>query len=223
MKRILVVIVLILITFHGYSQCFNNKKDVKEKIVGKEFLLTAASFEKTFWNSAATRDKSAEVVIKFTSSDAEVKISTTTDIRRLICKKWSYNKKKDRGTLVFSYLGSSTSEAEIACRDGYYVLYVEKNGNVLAHPEKNSPLAKTVTERIKTLSNERTIKTPTNDRSSSASSSVETIKIGTQIWTKQNLNTSEFNNGDPIMEARTNSEWVSANEEKNTCLVLLRK
>ena len=38
----------------------------------------------------------------------------------------------------------------------------------------------------------------------------EGIKIGDQIWTKENLNVSFFQNGDPIPEAKTSAEWLEA-------------
>jgi hypothetical protein len=38
----------------------------------------------------------------------------------------------------------------------------------------------------------------------------EGIKIGDQIWTKENLNVSFFQNGDPIPEAKTSAEWIEA-------------
>ncbi|GEM_PF-4381751 len=40
------------------------------------------------------------------------------------------------------------------------------------------------------------------------------VKIGNQIWTRDNLNTSVFNNGDPILEAKTVEEWVKAGAKK---------
>jgi len=40
-----------------------------------------------------------------------------------------------------------------------------------------------------------------------------TVKIGTQIWMVENLNTSHFKNGDPISHAKSNYEWEKAGEE----------
>ena len=40
------------------------------------------------------------------------------------------------------------------------------------------------------------------------------VKIGSQIWTTENLNVSTFRNGDPIPEAKTNEEWGKAGENK---------
>ena len=36
----------------------------------------------------------------------------------------------------------------------------------------------------------------------------KTVKIGTQTWMAENLNTSSFRNGDPVPEAKTDEEWV---------------
>src|ERR1700722_9533725 len=36
------------------------------------------------------------------------------------------------------------------------------------------------------------------------------ITIGSQVWTKENLNVSTFRNGDPILEAQSYEEWRKA-------------
>lgn len=41
----------------------------------------------------------------------------------------------------------------------------------------------------------------------------ETIKIQNQVWTTTNLDVSFFQNGDPIMEAKTPEDWNEANEK----------
>lgn len=38
----------------------------------------------------------------------------------------------------------------------------------------------------------------------------EQVKIGDQVWMKENLNVDKFRNGDPIPEAKTNEEWIDA-------------
>lgn len=38
----------------------------------------------------------------------------------------------------------------------------------------------------------------------------KTVTIGDQIWMAENLNVERFKNGDPIPEAKTNSEWKEA-------------
>jgi uncharacterized protein (TIGR02145 family) len=43
---------------------------------------------------------------------------------------------------------------------------------------------------------------------------MEEIKIGNQIWMKRNLDIDTFQNGDPILQAKTNVEWVLASENK---------
>jgi uncharacterized protein (TIGR02145 family) len=40
------------------------------------------------------------------------------------------------------------------------------------------------------------------------------VKIGKQIWSKQNLNVSTFKNGEVIKEAKTKEEWVEAYSKK---------
>jgi uncharacterized protein (TIGR02145 family) len=42
----------------------------------------------------------------------------------------------------------------------------------------------------------------------------KTVVIGTQTWMSENLNTSNFRNGDPIPEVKTQKEWLSANENQ---------
>lgn len=38
----------------------------------------------------------------------------------------------------------------------------------------------------------------------------QVIKIGSQVWTVENLNVSTFQNGDPIPNAKTKEEWIEA-------------
>ena len=39
------------------------------------------------------------------------------------------------------------------------------------------------------------------------------VRIGTQEWMTENLNVDEFRNGDPILEAKSESEWKKAGKE----------
>ena len=43
----------------------------------------------------------------------------------------------------------------------------------------------------------------------------KSVEIGKQEWMAENLNVSEFRNGDPIPEAKTNSEWYKTGNEGN--------
>lgn len=42
---------------------------------------------------------------------------------------------------------------------------------------------------------------------------IKSVKIGEQIWQSENLNTNRFRNGDIIPEAKTNEEWMEANNQ----------
>jgi uncharacterized protein (TIGR02145 family) len=42
---------------------------------------------------------------------------------------------------------------------------------------------------------------------------IKQVKIGTQVWTKENLAVSTFRNGDTIPEAPSNEAWMKASEE----------
>ena len=42
----------------------------------------------------------------------------------------------------------------------------------------------------------------------------QTVNIGKQIWMTKNLNVDKFRNGDPIPEAKTDAEWLSAGENE---------
>ena len=42
------------------------------------------------------------------------------------------------------------------------------------------------------------------------SAPLNSVQIGQQYWTTQNLNVETFKNGEPITEAKTNAEWVKA-------------
>ncbi len=41
-----------------------------------------------------------------------------------------------------------------------------------------------------------------------------TVKIGNQVWMKENLNVSHFSNGDPIAEAKSAGEWIMLGMQK---------
>ena len=43
---------------------------------------------------------------------------------------------------------------------------------------------------------------------------VPSIKIGSQVWTNENLNVDHFRNGDIIPEAKTAEEWINAGKNK---------
>jgi uncharacterized protein (TIGR02145 family) len=40
----------------------------------------------------------------------------------------------------------------------------------------------------------------------------QSVTIGSQVWSTQNLSTAKFRNGDPIIEAKTDAEWKTAGE-----------
>ena len=48
----------------------------------------------------------------------------------------------------------------------------------------------------------------------STSGYTQTVKIGSQVWMKENLNVDKFRNGDPIPEAKTYAEWEAAAKRK---------
>ncbi|MDP3392722.1 MULTISPECIES: FISUMP domain-containing protein [unclassified Sediminibacterium] len=43
---------------------------------------------------------------------------------------------------------------------------------------------------------------------------VEWVQVGYDVWMKNNLNVDTFRNGDKILEARTNEEWIAAEKSK---------
>jgi len=42
----------------------------------------------------------------------------------------------------------------------------------------------------------------------------QTVTIGTQVWMTKNLNVDKFRNGDPIPQAKSNTEWEAAGKNK---------
>jgi uncharacterized protein (TIGR02145 family) len=46
------------------------------------------------------------------------------------------------------------------------------------------------------------------------SSQGQTVTIGTQVWMSKNLDVSNFRNGDPIPQAKTDEEWKKAGDNK---------
>lgn len=49
-----------------------------------------------------------------------------------------------------------------------------------------------------------------NNKNTPSIASFKNIKIGTQIWSLENLNTSKFSNGQEIIECKSNKEWIDA-------------
>lgn len=43
---------------------------------------------------------------------------------------------------------------------------------------------------------------------------LDSVIIGNQVWSVTNLNVHRFRNGDPIMQVKTNEDWIKANQEK---------
>ena len=52
-----------------------------------------------------------------------------------------------------------------------------------------------------------------NEIYNAGSEIITTVKVGSQIWTNQNLNISTFRNGDKIPEVKTSQEWDAAFKE----------
>jgi uncharacterized protein (TIGR02145 family) len=61
--------------------------------------------------------------------------------------------------------------------------------------------------RGQTPANATQTATPSNDFAP------KTVEVGGQVWMAENLNVSQFSNGDPILHAKTNKEWEKAGEE----------
>ena len=41
----------------------------------------------------------------------------------------------------------------------------------------------------------------------------QTVTIGTQVWMTKNLDVSTFRNGDPILQVKSNEEWIKAGKD----------
>jgi Fibronectin type III domain./Fibrobacter succinogenes major domain (Fib_succ_major). len=50
----------------------------------------------------------------------------------------------------------------------------------------------------------------------------QAIQIGEQLWMKENLKVTHYNNGDPILTGFNNSEWANLSNVENWCLRCLR-
>lgn len=55
-----------------------------------------------------------------------------------------------------------------------------------------------------------------------SSSPIKTISIGSQIWMQEDINTTIYNNGDFIFEAKTEKDWETAGKEKIGCFRKLK-
>lgn len=56
---------------------------------------------------------------------------------------------------------------------------------------------------------------PPSTNSTSINEESDTVLIGDQVWMSHNLNTLVFKNGDTILQARSNEEWVNAAKNTN--------
>jgi uncharacterized protein (TIGR02145 family) len=52
------------------------------------------------------------------------------------------------------------------------------------------------------------------DASVNESTIIKEVKIGNQIWMGENLNVDRFQNGDPILQAATENEWLMASDNE---------
>lgn len=48
----------------------------------------------------------------------------------------------------------------------------------------------------------------------SSAQTIQEVKIGKQIWMTDNLSVDTFRNGDPILHAKTNKQWVNASRNR---------
>jgi len=55
---------------------------------------------------------------------------------------------------------------------------------------------------------------PNTSSNTTNSSTIKSVKIGTQTWMTENLNVDRFRNGDLIAEVKTHEEWVKAGEQE---------
>lgn len=56
-----------------------------------------------------------------------------------------------------------------------------------------------------------------------ASTSLEEVKIGKQIWMTKNLDVTCFKNGDPIREVKNDDDWEKAGENEEPAFCYFEK
>jgi uncharacterized protein (TIGR02145 family) len=137
-------------------------------------------------------------------------------------KKISMRKKKTIITvisfvaLLFSYVNMSGNIDYSSALDS------DRAGSKYVQPkiksaQPDSIPVKTKTKPAQTSSKSTQTKSKTTQKNSKAEpdkkeSDVGIVRIGTQSWALANLDVCIFRNGDSILQARTNKEWVSAGE-----------
>jgi uncharacterized protein (TIGR02145 family) len=131
-----------------------------------------------------------------------------------------YNEKGKRESAVSVSISNSTiGETELKQaykQEGFLVLVVEKEKMSIAIKEA-AKLMLDVKKSSSTIVN-NTTKTETKTNSTigntTTSKDYKTLKIGSQTWITENLNTDRFRNGELIPEAKTADEWELAEKNK---------
>lgn len=104
---------------------------------------------------------------------------------------------------------------KLTAKDSIFIYNLKKLSN--SNIQNSEPVTGNLnTENFNIINNSSTIqtKTPQQVDLKPISTTVNSVQIGKQFWTTENLNVTNFNNGDPIPEAKTNAEWIQASNNK---------
>ena len=133
----------------------------------------------------------------------------TDKIEKSIFKgNYKNSKRNGLGTEVTDE-GTYTGNWEDDLKSGHGKM-VYKTGKIYdGEWEKDEPMNKTGVAQNKIETNAD--KSNTNVTNTP---SIESVKIGAQVWMTKNLDVSTFRNGDPIPQAKTDEEWINAVAKK---------
>ena len=72
----------------------------------------------------------------------------------------------------------------------------------------------TIVNETQPVKNSTTTTGSQSNLNEEAQQASDTVQIGDQVWMTKNINTLVFNNGDTILQARSNEDWVNAAKNK---------
>ena len=87
-------------------------------------------------------------------------------------------------------------------------------GNALANKPSSTKVIKSAQKKAISKEKIKPTASKAGAKKVASETAIEEVKIGDQIWMAKNLDVTHFRNGDPILEVKTDKDWVKAGKEK---------